>query len=69
MQASARFKPIGWRVRTREQRTILLIGDAFVSILALLWRPILLGQKDAWLKFSLDFLATTGRILVSTSCP
>jgi len=56
MQASARFKPIGWRVRTREQRTILLIGDAFVSILALFGGLYFWGQKDAWLKFSLDFL-------------
>ncbi len=56
MQASARFKPIGWRVRTREQRTILLIGDAFVSISALLGGLYFWGQKDAWLKFSLGFL-------------
>jgi exopolysaccharide biosynthesis polyprenyl glycosylphosphotransferase len=56
MQASARYKPIGWRVRTREQRTILLIGDAFVSILALFGGLYFWGQKDAWLKFSLDFL-------------
>jgi exopolysaccharide biosynthesis polyprenyl glycosylphosphotransferase len=56
MQASARFKPIGWRVRTREQRTILLIGDAFVSIVALFGGLYFWGQKDAWLKFSLDFL-------------
>jgi exopolysaccharide biosynthesis polyprenyl glycosylphosphotransferase len=56
MQASARFKPIGLRVRTREQRTILLVGDAFVSILALFGGLYFWGQKDAWLKFSLNFL-------------
>ena len=56
MQASARPKPIGWRVRTREQRTILLIGDAFASILALFSGLYFWGQKDAWLHFSLNFL-------------
>ncbi len=56
MQPSARSKPIGWRVRPREQRTILLIGDAFASILALFGGLYFWGQKDAWLKFSLNFL-------------
>jgi exopolysaccharide biosynthesis polyprenyl glycosylphosphotransferase len=56
MQPFARAKPIGWRVRTREQRTILLIGDAFASILALFGGLYFWGQKYAWLKFSLNFL-------------
>jgi exopolysaccharide biosynthesis polyprenyl glycosylphosphotransferase len=56
MQESVRLKPVSWRVHTREQRTILLIGDAFVSILALFGGLYFWGQKDAWLKFSLNFL-------------
>lgn len=56
MQSSVRPRPIGWRVRTREQRIILLIGDAFVSILALFGGLYFWGQKDAWLKFSLHFM-------------
>jgi exopolysaccharide biosynthesis polyprenyl glycosylphosphotransferase len=40
----------------REQRAILLIGDAFVSLLALFGGLYFWGQKDAWLKFSLNFL-------------
>src|SRR5512136_267683 len=56
MQPPTRPRPIGWRVRVREQRTILLIGDAFVSLLALFGGLYFWGQKDAWLKFSLNFL-------------
>jgi exopolysaccharide biosynthesis polyprenyl glycosylphosphotransferase len=56
MQPSARSRPIGWRVNPREQRTILLIGDALVSIVALFGGLYFWGQKDAWLKFSLNFL-------------
>jgi exopolysaccharide biosynthesis polyprenyl glycosylphosphotransferase len=56
MQPSARSRLIGWRVRAREQRTILLLGDALASILALFGGLYFWGQKDAWLKFSLNFL-------------
>ncbi|HTX91061.1 MAG TPA: sugar transferase [Anaerolineales bacterium] len=56
MPSPSHSRPLTWRVRTREQRTILLIGDLFVSILALLGGLYFWGQKDAWLKFSLDFL-------------
>ncbi|HEY5268924.1 MAG TPA: sugar transferase [Anaerolineales bacterium] len=56
MQPLSRPRPNGWRVRPREQRTILLIGDLFVSVLALFGGLYFWGQKDAWLKFSLDFL-------------
>jgi exopolysaccharide biosynthesis polyprenyl glycosylphosphotransferase len=56
MQSSVRPRTIGWRVRAREQRTILLIGDAFASVLALFGGLYFWGQKDAWLKFSLNFL-------------
>ncbi|HVM70267.1 MAG TPA: sugar transferase [Anaerolineales bacterium] len=56
MQPSTRPRPIGWRVRPRDQRIILLTGDAFVSTLALFGGLYFWGQKDAWLKFSLDFI-------------
>jgi exopolysaccharide biosynthesis polyprenyl glycosylphosphotransferase len=51
-----RQKPIGWRVRPPEQRTLLLTGDLFVSIIALLGGLYFWGQKDDWLHFSWDFL-------------
>lgn len=56
MQSFTRPRPIGWRVRSRDQRIILLIGDAFVSTLALFGGLYFWGQKDAWLKFSLHFI-------------
>jgi len=56
MQSSTRPRPIGWRVRSRDQRIILLIGDAFVSTLALFGGLYFWGQKDAWLKFSMHFI-------------
>ena len=56
MQSSTRPRPIGWRVHSRDQRIILLIGDAFVSTIALFGGLYFWGQKDAWLKFSLNFL-------------
>jgi exopolysaccharide biosynthesis polyprenyl glycosylphosphotransferase len=49
-------RPNNWRVRPREQRTILFIGDLFVSVLALFAGLYFWGQKYDWLKFSLDFL-------------
>ena len=56
MQPLSHSRPSGWRVRPREQRTILLGGDLFVSVLALLGGLYFWGQKDAWLNFSLNFL-------------
>jgi exopolysaccharide biosynthesis polyprenyl glycosylphosphotransferase len=56
MQPVSRPKTNGWYVRPREQRTILIIGDMFVSILALFGGLYFWGQKDAWLSFSLKFL-------------
>lgn len=56
MQSSTRPRPIGWRVRSRDQRIILLIGDAFVSTIALFGGLYFWGQKDAWLKFSMHFI-------------
>jgi exopolysaccharide biosynthesis polyprenyl glycosylphosphotransferase len=49
-------RPRSWNVRPREQRSILLTGDLFFSILALVGGLYFWGQKDAWLSFSLDFL-------------
>ena len=51
-----RSRTPGSRIRIREQRTILLVGDLFVSFLALFGGLYFWGQKDAWLQFSLDFL-------------
>ncbi len=56
MQSSTRPRPIGWRVHSRDQRIILLIGDIFVSTIALFGALYFWGSKDAWLKFSLNFL-------------
>ena len=56
MQSSTRPRQIGWRVRSRDQRIILLIGDALVSTIALVAALYFWGSKDAWLKFSLHFL-------------
>ncbi len=56
MRPLSRPRPNSWRVRPREQRTILLIGDLFVSVLALFGGLYFWGQKYDWLKFSLNFL-------------
>jgi exopolysaccharide biosynthesis polyprenyl glycosylphosphotransferase len=56
MRPLSRPRLTGWRVRPREQRTILLSGDLFVSVLALFGGLYFWGQKDAWLNFSLNFL-------------
>jgi exopolysaccharide biosynthesis polyprenyl glycosylphosphotransferase len=58
MQTIPRPKTTGWRVRIREQRTILMIGDLFVGIIALFGSLYLWWRRD-WLSvvgFSLDFL-------------
>jgi exopolysaccharide biosynthesis polyprenyl glycosylphosphotransferase len=56
MRPLSRPRLNNWRVRPREQRTILLIGDLVVSGVALLGGLYFWGQKDAWLSFSLNFL-------------
>jgi exopolysaccharide biosynthesis polyprenyl glycosylphosphotransferase len=56
MGTVSRPRPNNWRVSAREQRTILFIGDLFVSVLALFGGLYFWGQKYDWLKFSLDFL-------------
>ena len=56
MQPNPHPRPSGWRIRPREQRTILIIGDLLVSVLALVGGLYFWGQRDAWLSFSLNFL-------------
>ena len=56
MQPSPHPRPNGWRVRPREQRTILILGDLLVSVLALIGGLYFWGERDAWLSFSLNFL-------------
>ncbi len=47
-----------WRLRTSERRTILILGDLFIASLSLLIALYFWAQKDAWLKFSWEFLRT-----------
>ena len=56
MQPNPHPRLNGWRVRPREQRTILIIGDLLVSVLALIGGLYFWGQRDAWLSFSMNFL-------------
>ena len=50
-------RSVRWRVKTSEQRTILLIGDAILAVLALFIALYIWAEGDQWLKqFSLDFL-------------
>lgn len=46
-----------WRFRPAEQRTILILGDLFISILAIFLALYIWGTRpDEWLNFSLAFL-------------
>jgi exopolysaccharide biosynthesis polyprenyl glycosylphosphotransferase len=45
-----------WRIQTGERRTILLVGDLIVAGLALFIALYFWAQKDAWIKFSWQFL-------------
>lgn len=46
-----------WRIRPGEQRTILIIGDLLISLLAIYFALYIWGtQPNEWLNFSLDFL-------------
>lgn len=56
IRTNSRPRPSGWRIRPGEQRTILIIGDLIVSIIALFGGLYFWGQKDPWLNFTLDFL-------------
>jgi exopolysaccharide biosynthesis polyprenyl glycosylphosphotransferase len=48
MQPTARAKPIGWRLRSGEKRTILLIGDLLFAFLALAVALYLWSLRDQW---------------------
>ncbi len=47
-----------WRLRTSERRTILILGDLLVASISLVIALYFWAQKDAWLKFSWEFLRT-----------
>jgi exopolysaccharide biosynthesis polyprenyl glycosylphosphotransferase len=46
------------RLRPGERQVILLLGDIFISILALLIALYFWAQRDSWLHFSWEFLKT-----------
>jgi exopolysaccharide biosynthesis polyprenyl glycosylphosphotransferase len=46
---------IQWRIRVRERRVILLVGDLIVAYLSVLIALFFWAQKD-WLNFSLEFV-------------
>ena len=51
------LKSTKWRFRPGEQRTILIIGDLLVALLAFYLALYIWGTRpDEWLNFSLDFL-------------
>lgn len=45
-----------WRMRAGERRVLLVIGDALVTIIALVIALYFWAQGDAWLNFSWEFL-------------
>ncbi len=50
-------RSVRWRVKSSEQRYILLIGDAILAVLALFIALYIWAEGDQWLQgFSLDFL-------------
>ncbi len=49
-------KPIFWRLRPGERRTILLVGDLMVTFIALFIALYFWAYRDNWLDFSFDFL-------------
>lgn len=56
MGSTAKPKPPAWRMRPRDQRTLLIIGDLFAAYASLVAALILWGVRDQWLDFSLEFL-------------
>jgi exopolysaccharide biosynthesis polyprenyl glycosylphosphotransferase len=48
MQPTTRTKPSGWRLRSREKRSILLIGDLLFAFLALAMALYLWSLRDQW---------------------
>ncbi len=49
-------KPIFWRLRPNERRTILLTGDIMVTLVALFIALYFWAYRDNWLDFSFEFL-------------
>ncbi len=49
-------KPIFWRLRPNERRTVLLIGDLLVTLVALFIALYFWAYRDNWLDFSWEFL-------------
>lgn len=45
-----------WRLRTRERRTVLVIGDLLMAILALALALYFWGSAERWLGISIEFL-------------
>lgn len=57
MEKGTHIKFTRWWLRPGEQRTILILGDLFVSLLALIFALYFWGtQPEEWLNFSTDFL-------------
>ncbi|MFH1523504.1 MAG: sugar transferase [Chloroflexota bacterium] len=48
MQSTERTKPAGWRLRSGEKRSILLIGDLLIAFLALAVALYLWSLRDQW---------------------
>ncbi|MEZ0394886.1 MAG: sugar transferase [Anaerolineales bacterium] len=55
MGSTARPKPPAWRMRPRDQRTLLIIGDLLVSYVALVIALVVWSVRDPWLDFSPEF--------------
>ncbi|MBN2385477.1 MAG: sugar transferase [Anaerolineales bacterium] len=56
MGPSEKPRTAGWRLRPREQRTILGIGDLLVAYVALAGALYIWSLRDQWLDLSFDFL-------------
>lgn len=50
--------PQRWYLNASERRTLLIVGDFAVAVIALLFALYLWAAGDAWLDFSLEFLRT-----------
>jgi len=54
---NSKIKSARWRFRPDEQRTILILGDLFIALLAFYSALYIWGTlPDEWLNFSMDFL-------------
>jgi hypothetical protein len=48
MQSNSKARNSGWRVKAREKRSILFLGDLFMAFLALGLALYLWSLRDAW---------------------